>query len=131
MKARRAHSVPLSSQVIGYLTELRALNGSDGNVFPALYTPRRSMSENTLNAALRRMGFGKDEASAYGFRATASTLLNESGKWQPDAIERALAHRDSEAARGTHSRGQYWEERIRMAKWWSNHIDEIREFVRT
>lgn len=128
MKARRAHSVPLSPQVMGYLAELRTLTGGEGYVFPALYTPRRPMSENTLNVALRRMGFGKDEATAHGFRATASTLLNESGLWQPDAIERALAHGDSNAVRGTYSRGQYWEERVRMAEWWSNHLDEIREF---
>ncbi len=127
MKARRAHSVPLSPQVVALLGELRAVTGGDGYVFPALYSPRRPMSENTINVALRRMGFGKDEAPAHGFRATASTLLNESGKWQPDAIERALAHGDSDAVRGTYSRGQYWEERVRMAAWWSDYLDRLRE----
>jgi integrase len=127
MKARRAHSVPLSPQVVALLGELRALTGGEGYVFPALYSPRRPMSENTINVALRRMGFGKDEATAHGFRATASTLLNESGKWQPDAIERALAHGDSDAVRGTYSRGQYWEERVRMAAWWSDYLDRLRE----
>ncbi len=127
MKARRAHSVPLSPQVVALLGELRAVTGGDGYVFPALYSPRRPMSENTINVALRRMGFGKDEATAHGFRATASTLLNESGKWQPDAIERALAHGDSDAVRGTYSRGQYWEERVRMAAWWSDYLDRLRE----
>ncbi|WP_293698200.1 MULTISPECIES: tyrosine-type recombinase/integrase [unclassified Sphingopyxis] len=126
MKARRAHSVPLSLQVVALLGELRALTGGDGYVFPALYSPRRPMSENTINVALRRMGFGKDEATAHGFRATASTLLNESGKWQSDAIERALAHGDSDAVRGTYSRGQYWEERVRMATWWSDYLDRLR-----
>lgn len=126
MKARRPHSVPLSSQVVGYLTELQSLTGDGGFVFPALYTPRRPMSENTLNAALRRMGFGKDEATAHGFRATASTMLNESGKWQPDAIECALAHGASNAVRGAYSRGQYWEERVRMAAWWSDRLDELK-----
>ncbi|APZ98714.1 integrase [Sphingopyxis sp. QXT-31] len=127
MKARRAHSVPLSPQVVALLGELRAMTGGGGYLFPALYSPRRPMSENTINVALRRMGFGKDEATAHGFRATASTLLNESGKWQPDAIERALAHGDSDAVRGTYSRGQYWEERVRMAAWWSDYLDRLRE----
>lgn len=127
MKARRAHSVPLSPQVVALLGELRTLTGGDGYVFPALYSPRRPMSENTINVALRRMGFGKDEATAHGFRATASTLLNESGKWQPDAIERALAHGDSDAVRGTYSRGQYWDERVRMAAWWSDYLDRLRD----
>lgn len=127
MKARRAHSVPLSPRVVALLGELRAMTGGEGYVFPALYSPRRPMSENTINVALRRMGFGKDEATAHGFRATASTLLNESGKWQPDAIERALAHGDSDAVRGTYSRGQYWEERVRMAAWWSDYLDQLRE----
>lgn len=127
MKARRAHSVPLSPQVLALLTELGNLTGGDGYVFPSLYSPRRPMSENTLNVALRRMGFGKDEATAHGFRATASTLLNESGKWQPDAIERALAHGDSDATRGSYARGQYWEERLRMADWWSDYLDRLRD----
>lgn len=126
MKARRAHSVPLSPQVVALLIELRELTGGEGYVFPALYSPRRPMSENTINVALRRMGFGKDEATAHGFRATASTLLNESGKWQPDAIERALAHGDSDAVRGAYSRGQYWDERVRMATWWSDNLDMLR-----
>jgi len=84
------------------------------------------MSENTLNAAFRRMGFSKDEVSAHGLRATASTLLNECGLWNPDAIERALAHGDSNATRGAYARGQFWEERVRMAQWWSNYLDELR-----
>jgi integrase len=78
------------------------------------------MSENTLNAALRRMGFKKDEATAHGFRATASTLLNESGRFSPDAIECALAHVPDNAVRAAYHRGQHWDERVRMAEWWSD-----------
>ena len=85
------------------------------------------MSENTLNAALRRMGFAKEEASAHGFRTTASSLLNESGLWNPDAIERALAHGDSNAVRGAYHRSQYWDERVRMAQWWSDYLDQVRQ----
>ncbi|MCA1748625.1 MAG: integrase arm-type DNA-binding domain-containing protein [Sphingomonadales bacterium] len=126
MKARRDHAVPLSRQMAKLFQELRALTGPNGFVFPAFHTKRRPLSENTLNAAFRRMGFGKDEVTAHGFRATASTLLNESGNWNPDAIERALAHGFSDAVRGTYHRGQHWEERVRMAQWWSDYLDQLR-----
>ena len=127
MKARRPHAVPLSRQVLAILTELRTLTGSEKYVFPAAYGGTRPMSENTLNAAFRRMGFGKDEVTAHGLRATASTLLNESGLWNPDAIERALAHGESNATRGAYHRGLHWDERVKMAQWWSDHLDELRE----
>ncbi|GAB5486832.1 MAG: integrase arm-type DNA-binding domain-containing protein [Parasphingorhabdus sp.] len=127
MKARRKHSVPLSTQVVEHLKSLNSLTGGDGFVFPSFYSPVRPMSENTVNSAFRRMGFSKDEVTAHGLRATASTLLNESGKWQPDAIERALAHGDSDAVRGAYSRGHYWEERVRMAQWWSDYLDQLRD----
>lgn len=126
MKARRAHAVPLSRQVLSILEELQPHSGGGGYVFPSFYTPKRPMSENTVNGALRRMGFSKDEVTAHGFRATASTLLNESGKWNPDAIERALSHGDSDAVRGAYSRGNYWEERVQMAQWWSDFLDQLR-----
>jgi integrase len=72
------------------------------------------------------MGFNKDEISAHGLRSTASTLLNESGLWSPDAIERALAHGESNATRGAYHRGLHWEERVKMAQWWSDHLDQLR-----
>lgn len=126
MKARRAHAVPLSRQVLSIIEELQPHSGGGEYVFPSFYTPKRPMSENTVNGALRRMGFSKDEVTAHGFRATASTLLNESGKWNPDAIERALSHGDSDAVRGAYSRGNYWEERVQMAQWWSDYLDQLR-----
>lgn len=85
------------------------------------------MSENTLNAALRRMGYGNDDMTAHGFRSTASTLLNESGNWSVDAIERALAHGDSDSIRAAYHRGAHWDERVRMAQWWSDYLDRLRE----
>lgn len=85
------------------------------------------MSENTINAGLRRLGFAGDEMTAHGFRAMASTLLNESSKWNPDAIERALAHRDSDAVRAAYHRGAHWKERVEMAQWWSDHLDTLRK----
>lgn len=84
------------------------------------------MSENALNAAFRRMGFGSDVVTAHGLRSTASTLLNESGKWHSDAIERALAHGHSDQTRGTYARGQHWHERIAMAQWWSDYLDRVK-----
>ena len=85
------------------------------------------MSENTINAGLRRLGSATDEMTAHGFRAMASTLLNESGKWNPDAIERALAHGDTNKARAAYHRGEHWDERVAMAQWWSDHLGQLRK----
>jgi integrase len=126
MKARRPHSVPLSRQVMGYLADLHPLTGPTGFVFPAFHTSLRPMSENTINQALRRMGYTTSEMTAHGWRTTASTLLNESGKWNPDAIERSLAHADSNAVRATYNRGRYWDERVAMHQWWSDYLDQLR-----
>ena len=126
MKARRPHAIPLSRQVVAYLREAQEFSGPTGFVFPAFHTTRKPMSENTMNQAFRRMGFTGDEVTSHGLRTTASTLLNESGKWHPDAIERALAHGDSDAVRGIYNRGQYWQERIEMMQWWSDYLDQLR-----
>lgn len=127
MKIRRPHAVPLSRQVLGYLEELYPLTGPDGFVFPAFHTSRRPMSENTVNQAFRRMGYAVGEVTAHGLRTTASSLLNESGQWSPDAIERSLAHADSNVIRGIYNRGRYWEERVAMHKWWSDYLDRLRD----
>lgn len=84
------------------------------------------MSENTLNTALRRMGYDQQEMTSHGFRSMASTLLNESGLWHPDAIERALAHGDNNRIRAAYHRGAHWDERVRMAQWWSDYLDQLR-----
>ena len=67
--------------------------------------------------------------TGHGFRSTASTLLNESGKWNPDAIERALAHQDKSAIRGIYNRAEHWAERVTMAQWWSDYLDELKSTV--
>lgn len=127
MKMRRPHAVPLSRQAVAILEEARALaHPADQWVFPSVRTPARPISENTLNAALRRLGYSKDQATAHGFRSTAATLLNESGKWSPDAIERALAHSDKDTVRAAYHRGQHWQERVAMAQWWSDYLDTLR-----
>ncbi len=83
------------------------------------------MSENTLNAALRRMGYSGDEMTAHGFRATFSTLANESGLWSADAIERALAHVAGNEIRKAYARGAYWDERVRIASWWASYLQQL------
>jgi integrase len=95
-------------------------------VFPGLRSASRAISENTMNAALRHMGISQDEHTAHGFRATASTILNESGRFSADAIERALGHQDGNEIRRAYSRGAYWMERVAMAQWWADHLDELR-----
>jgi integrase len=119
--------VPLSRQVVDRLKELNALTGPAGFLFPAFHTSRRPLSENTINQAFRRMGYAVGEVTAHGLRTTASTLLNESGKWSPDAIERSLAHADTDAIRGTYNRGSYWQERVAMHQWWSDYLDVLRD----
>lgn len=126
-KMRKDHLVLLSRQSIAILEDLRTLTGPDGYVFPSIRSRKRPMSDNTINAGLRRLGYSTDEMTAHGFRAMASTLLNESGKWHPDAIERALAHGDSDRIRAAYHRGAHWKERVAMAQRWSDHLDQLRK----
>ena len=126
MKMRREHRVPLSRQAICLLRELHALTGDGELVFPSIRSNSRPMSENTLNAALRRMGYAKDEVVAHGFRATFSTIANEFGKWNPDAIEAALAHVENNSVRRAYNRVQFWDERVEMVQWWADLLDELR-----
>jgi integrase len=125
-KMRRPHRVPLSPQAVAVLTELKVITGRSNLVLHSVRTVREPISENTLNAALRRLGYSKDEMTAHGFRATASTLLNESGKWNPDAIERQLAHVEGNDVRRVYARGEHWKERAEMMAWWADHLDELR-----
>ena len=126
MKMRDPHMVPLSQQAKDILETARVISAGQRYVFSSLYPGNRPMSENTINAALRRMGYSGSEMTAHGFRAMASTLLNESGKWSADAIERALAHKDTNAVRGIYHRGTHWRERVEMAQWWSDYLDKLK-----
>jgi integrase len=125
-KMRRSHRVPLSAQVLGILRDIQRLTGAGQFCFPCARTVRRPISENTLNAALRRLGYGKDEMTSHGFRAMASSLLNESGLWNPDAIERQLAHADTDAIRAAYHRGEHWDERVKMMQWWADYLNELK-----
>lgn len=127
MKGRKEHAVPLSRQVIELFKALHAMTGDGRYVFPSIRTPLMPISENTMNAALRRLGYTKEEMTAHGFRAIASSLLNESGKWSPDAIERALAHVEKNSVRGAYLRSPYWPERVEMAQWWADYLDTLRD----
>lgn len=126
-KMRRAHTIPLSRQALAILATIEHDAEYSRFLFPSLRSVDRPMSENTINAALRRMGFAQDEMTGHGFRAMAATLLNEMGLWHPDAIERQLAHCDNNAVRRAYTRGEYWDERVRMMQHWSDNIDFLRD----
>ncbi len=126
MKQRQPHRVPLSGQALAILREGAELSGAGRYIFPKLGSPMKPMCENAINGALRRMGYGPADMTAHGFRSTASSLLNESGKWSGDAIERALSHADGNQIRAAYHRGAHWPERVEMAQWWSDYLDTLR-----
>jgi integrase len=125
MKMRSEHIVPLSRQALAILRELQPLTGSRQYVFPSLRTPKACMSEGTVNAALRRMGYTGSEMTAHGFRAMASTRLNELG-WKPDVIERQLAHMERNKVRAAYNRAQHLDERRKMMQAWADYLDGLR-----
>ena len=131
MKMRRPHRVPLSRQALAMIAELREISGCWRYLFPCLGHPRRPMSENGVNQALRRLGYGSGEMTAHGFRAMAATLLNEMGCWNPDAIERQLAHQETSSVRRAYARGEYWDERVAMMQHWSDYLDGLKEEAQT
>lgn len=126
MKMRQPHAVPLSPQAVALLEELRVLTGDGKYCFPSIRTPLRAMSEGTMNAALRRLGYSKEEVCPHGFRSTASTLINKSGLFNPDAVEAQLAHRPRGGpVRGVYMRGEFFEERVKMMAWWSDYLEGL------
>ena len=124
-KMRRVHSVPLSRQALDIIAGIEIDKRYSKLLFPSLRSVHRPMSENTINAALHRLGYAQDEMTGHGFRAMASTLLNEMGKWNPDAIERQLAHAEGNAVRRAYTRGEYWNERVAMMQDWSDYLDQL------
>ena len=130
MKMKEEHIVPLSRQAVGILKELQAFTGRGTFLFPSLRTSQRPISDNTLNAALRRLGFSKDEMTTHGFRATASTMLNESGV-APDLIELQLAHAERNKVRAAYNRAQRLAERRQMMQRWADYLDELRVIAST
>ncbi len=123
MKMREAHVVPLSAQAIALLTELKAYSGGQNFLFPNQRDPKKCLSLTTLNRVLERMGYA-GIFSQYGWRTTASTLLNELN-YRPDVIERQLAHKERNAVRNAYNRAAYLPERIVMMQDWANLIDAM------
>jgi integrase len=126
MKMRQPHRIPLAAQTLAILRDLKTLTGDGKYLFPSIRTRTRCMSENTINAALRRLGFNSEVMTGHGFRSSASSLLNESGQFKPDAIERQLAHLDDNKIRRIYHRTDYWEDRVTMMAWWADRCDELR-----
>ena len=124
MKMKRAHIVPLATQTLKLLEELRGLTGKGVWLFPSTRNDGRPMSENTIRMGLRTMGYANGEMTPHGFRAMASTLLNENG-FPPDVIERQLAHVEGNAVRAAYNHAEYLPERRRMMQWWADYLDEL------
>lgn len=124
MKMREQHIVPLSKQAVAVLRELNPLTGQGRYVFPGARTNGRPMSENAINAALRRLGYSGNEMTGHGFRSIASTLLNEQG-WHRDAIERQLAHAERNAVRAAYNYAEHLQERRKMMQAWSDYLSGL------
>lgn len=125
MKMKAEHIVPLSAQAVAAFRGLQPQTGTGTYVFPSLQTRKRCMSDGTVNAALRRMGFDKATHTAHGFRTTASTLLNEQA-WRPDLIERQLAHIEKDNVRAAYNKAQHLPERRKMMCAWADYLDGLK-----
>ena len=124
MKMREAHFVPLSTQAVTILRELSSYTGNGRFVFPSIRSRARPMSENTVNAGLRRLSYTKTEMTGHGFRSMASTLLNKQS-WHRDAIERQLAHAERDNIRAAYNRAEHLPERKKMMQAWADYLDEL------
>jgi integrase len=126
-KMRRPHRIPLSKQALVILRPLRQITGDGKLLFPSVRSLQRCISENTLNASLRRIGYSNDEMTSHGFRSMAATRLNEMCRWNPDVIERALAHQEANAVRRAYTSAiEYWPERVEMMQVWADYLDELK-----
>lgn len=119
--------VPLAPQALVILKYIKSLNNNGKYVFPSTRSAERHISENTINGALRILGIPKEAHCAHGFRTSISTMLNNCGLWNKDAIERQLSHKDKDAVRGAYNRAEYWEERVKMMSYWANRCDAMRQ----
>lgn len=125
MKMKAVHIVPLSKQAIEIFKEIKAINGDGKYVFPGLRSTDRPMSENTVNAALRRLGFEKGEMTGHGFRSLASTILHEQG-WPHEAIERQLAHAERNKVSAAYNYAEHLPKRREMMQSWADYLDGLR-----
>jgi integrase len=125
MKGRKPHRVPLPRQAIAVLAELRQITGHRKHLIASPRKPGKPLAANQYGYALREIGFDGVHV-AHGFRSTASTILNESGLWPPDVIERQLAHQPRNKVRAAYNRAQHWPERVNMMQWYADRLDELR-----
>ena len=125
MKMKSPHIVPLSKQAMEIFYDIQPITGHGKYVFPSIRTNTRSMSENTVLAALRRMGYTKEEMSGHGFRAMASTVLHEQG-WKSDIIERQLAHTERNSIKAAYNYAQHLPERRSMMQAWADYLDQLK-----
>ena len=126
MKKRRPHIVPLSRQAVEVLQDTKQVTSLSKYVFPSIRTNDRPMSENTVNVALRRLGYSKEEMTCHGFRSMASTRLHEMGIWNSDAIERQLAHVEGNSVRAAYNYAEYLPERVKMMQFWADYLDNLK-----
>lgn len=126
MKMKRPHIVPLSKQAIDILVDIRPITGEGRYIFPSMRSTARPMSNNTVNAALRRMGYAKDEIVGHGFRAMASTILHEQG-WPSDVVERQLAHAEGNSVKAAYNHAQHLPERRKMMQAWADYLDTLKK----
>ncbi len=124
MKMKEPHIIPLSAQAVEILQSIHPLTGDGQYIFPSIRSGARPMSENTINAALRRMGYEKDEMTGHGFRSMASTLLHEHG-WPHEAIERQLAHAERNKVVAAYNYAEHLPKRKEMMHWWADYLDEL------
>jgi len=125
MKGRVMHIVPLATQALAVLRELKPLTGPNGWVFPGNRTNGEPMSENTVNAALRRLGYDRTSMTGHGFRGMASTMLHEIG-WPSDVVERQLSHAERNSVKAAYNHAEHLPERRRMMQAWADHLDQLR-----
>jgi integrase len=125
MKMKRPHVVPLARQTLELLREVQTMTHHQKWVFPSARNDDHCMSENAIRVALRSMGYTNDDMTAHGFRAMASTILNENG-FSPDLIERQLAHADANAIRAAYNHAEYITQRREMMQWWADWLDEMK-----
>jgi integrase len=127
MKMKQPHIVPLCAQAIEILTELKQLTGASRYVFPSVRSFARPMSNNTVNAALRRMGYDKDTMTGHGFRALARTILDEVLQVRPDYIEHQLAHAVRDPNGRAYNRTAHLEGRREMMQTWADYLDRLKQ----
>ena len=127
MKMGQPHLAPLARQAVGILKEIQPLTGTGKYVFPSARTKQRPMSNNTVLAALRRMGFEKDEMTGHGFRAMARTMLDEVLNVRPDFIEHQLAHEVRDPNGRAYNRTAFLDERRKMMQTWADYLDGLKK----